>query len=102
MESQSIAESLARTGQFANPFRTPTGPTAHLAPAHPLLLAGLMTLFPNDSSYETAKQVLSSLAASLLYAILPLAALALGLARRAGLIAGWLGIAVFLFLPRNV
>ncbi len=36
-EPQSVAESLVRTGQFANPFHTPTGPTAHLAPFQPVL-----------------------------------------------------------------
>ena len=56
LEPQSVAETLLHTGQFANPFRTPTGPTAHLAPAHPLMLAGLMKLFPDDESYETAKR----------------------------------------------
>ena len=61
-----------------------------------------MKLFPGDQSYETAKQILSRLAASLLYAILPLAALALGMHRRAGVVAGWLGIAVFFTFPKNI
>jgi hypothetical protein len=87
-EPQSVAEALVRTGQFANPFHTPTGPTAHLAPFQPLLLAALIGVFPGDASYETAKQILSSAAASLQYALLPLAAA--------------IAIATFAFLPKNI
>ena len=101
-EPQSVAESLVRTGQFANPFHTPTGPTAHLAPFQPLLLATLITAFPGDASYETAKQILSSAAAAVQYALLPLAAAALGLSRATGITAAALAIATFAFLPRNI
>jgi len=101
-EPQAVAESLVRTGQFADPFHTPTGPTAHLAPFQPLLLATLIAVFPGDASYETAKQILSSIAASLQYALLPLAAMALGLSRAAGITAAALAILTFEFLPRNV
>jgi len=102
-EPQAVAESLVRTGQFANPFRImPTGPTAHLAPFQPLLLASLIAIFPGDANYETAKQILSSAAASLQYALLPLAAVALGLSRATGITAAVLAIMTFEFLPRNV
>jgi hypothetical protein len=101
-EPQSVAESLVRTGQFANPFHTPTGPTAHLAPFQPFLLAALTKVFPGDASYETAKQILSSAAASLQYALLPLAAAALGLSRATGITAATIAIATFAFLPKNV
>ena len=101
-EPQSVAESLIRTGQFANPFRTPTGPTAHLAPFQPALLAAIMTVFPDDASYETAKQILSSAAASLQYALLPLAAAALGLSRATGVTAAALAIGTYAFLPKNI
>ena len=101
-EPQWVAESLVRTGQFANPFHTPTGPTAHLAPFQPLLLAALIKVFPGDASYETAKQILSSAAASLQYALLPLVATALGLGRVTGITAATIAIATFAFLPKNV
>jgi len=101
-EPQAVAESLVRTSQFANPFHTPTGLTAHLAPFQPLLLATLIAVFPGDGNYETAKQILSSAAASLQYALLPLAAVALGLSRATGITAAALAILTFEFLPRNV
>ena len=101
-EPQSVAESIVRTGQFANPFHTPTGPTAHLAPFQPALLAAIMTVFPDDASYETAKQILSSAAASLQYALLPLAAAALGLSRATGVSAAAFAIGTYAFLPNNI
>lgn len=102
LETQAVADSLARTGQFANPFRHETGPTAHLAPAYPLFLSGLELLFPEDEDYETAKQVLSALAASLQYAVLPLLAMAAGLPGSVGVLGALVAIAMFLLLPANV
>ena len=37
-ELDSIAMSLATTGEFANPYVVPTGPTAHLPPIPPAIL----------------------------------------------------------------
>jgi hypothetical protein len=102
LETQAVADSLASSGAFANPFRYETGPTAHLAPVYPLFLSGLERLFPEDGDYETAKQALSALAASLHYALLPLLAVAAGLPRRVGVIGALVAIAMFLLLPANV
>ena len=41
-EDVDVARSLAATGSFADPFGSHTGPTAHVAPLYPLLLAGLL------------------------------------------------------------
>ncbi|MEQ1946881.1 MAG: hypothetical protein ABL995_06820 [Bryobacteraceae bacterium] len=38
-ETVSVAQGLAKTGEFANPYMTPTGPTAHVAPVYPFLMA---------------------------------------------------------------
>ena len=38
-ELDAIAMSLVTEGQFANPYIEPTGPTAHLAPIPPFMLA---------------------------------------------------------------
>jgi len=102
LETQAVADSLVKTGRFANPFRYETGPTAHLAPVYPLFLSGLERLFPPDADYETAKEVLSALAASLQYALLPLLAVATGLPRRVGVLGALVAIAMFLLLPANV
>ena len=64
-ETQAVADSLYKTGQFANPFRYETGPTAHSAPVFPLLLTGQMMVWGDGPAYETAKEVISALAAAL-------------------------------------
>lgn len=99
IESQAVADSLSRTGHFANPFSYETGPTAHVAPVYPLYLAALMRLFPDDRSYKLAKELLSALVASIQYAFLPLLAVGLGFPGRVGLLAGLLAIGTFLWLP---
>src|SRR5690349_19579598 len=40
-EMELISRSIAETGQFANPYKLPTGLTAHHAPVYPFLLAGI-------------------------------------------------------------
>ena len=101
-ETQAVAESLVKSGSFADPFRTPTGPTAHIAPVFPLLLAALIRATPDDAAYELTKEVLSAAAASLHYALLPILALALGMERRTGIVAAGVSLAVFALLPANV
>jgi hypothetical protein len=101
-ETQAVADSLVKTGAFANPFRYETGPTAHLAPAYPMFLAGLMVATGDDAAYETAKEVLSALAASFQYALLPVLGIVAGLERRVGILAGLLSIGMFALLPANV
>lgn len=45
-EVLNVARSLAFTGHFANPYSSmPTGPTAHVAPLYPLLIAPILRLF---------------------------------------------------------
>ena len=44
-EHMAIARSLAAGRGFSNPFAFPTGPTAVLAPLHPLLLAAIIRVF---------------------------------------------------------
>jgi hypothetical protein len=44
-EVQAVAWSLATKGTFADPYALPTGPTAHMPPAFPALLALLYKIF---------------------------------------------------------
>ena len=44
-ETGNIAYALATGKGFSSPFRTETGPTAWLAPAYPLLIAGVFRVF---------------------------------------------------------
>ncbi len=52
-ESVAIAESLVKHGRFADPFAAngSTGPTAHLAPLLPLMLAGWYWLFGKAAAF---------------------------------------------------
>lgn len=90
-EVERIALSLATTGVFGDPYRIPTGPTAHHAPLYPLLLGGLYSLFGTGAGGRLAQVLFNACAASLQYALLPAAAMAGGLSRNVGLLAGLVG-----------
>src|SRR5579863_10170158 len=40
---------LARYGYLGDPFAIPTGPTAHVSPAYPTLIAAVRSLTPSDA-----------------------------------------------------
>jgi hypothetical protein len=44
-ETGRVARSIATGQGFSSPYPEPTGPTAHLAPVYPYLLAGVFKLF---------------------------------------------------------
>jgi hypothetical protein len=44
-ESIAVAKTLASTGEFADPFGSRTGPTAHIAPMYPFVVAATMKAF---------------------------------------------------------
>jgi hypothetical protein len=88
-ESVNVATSLATTGRFANPFGTAaTGPTAHLAPVYPFLLSLLYRLDNGGLAFCVAKRALSTIFASLQYALLPYAARTFRLPGFVGISAG--------------
>ena len=90
-EPVNIARSLYRTGNYADPFREPTGPTAHAPPFYPFLLSLLYRLVGDNQSAEILKRGLSSAVSSLVFALLPLLARPLGMPVMAGLLAGLAG-----------
>ena len=51
-ESGNIAVSLAHGHGFGSPFRIPTGPTAWMTPAYPLLLSGVFRIFGTYTLYS--------------------------------------------------
>jgi len=87
-ETIRIAISLARTGAFADPYKVPTGPTAHAAPFYPALIAPLYAIWGDTREAELARIALNAAAASAEYALLPLVAVALGLGIGPGILAG--------------
>jgi hypothetical protein len=90
-ELERTAFSLATTGVFGNPYAVPTGPTGHVAPGYTLILAAIYRMFGTGASGELIKQIFAAAIASLIYALLPAAAVALSMDRRAGIIAGFFG-----------
>lgn len=71
MEVEKIARRLAETGVFGDPYKIPTGPTAHAAPVYPFLVALIFKLAGYEVAARTAILMVSALAASLQYALLP-------------------------------
>ena len=87
-ELSAIAISLMETGQFANPYMIPTGPTAHLPPVYPFLFSLVYRLFGLTSTAGYISMSIMVISASVLYASLPWIAKKLGIAAQAGVIGG--------------
>ncbi|HEX5431897.1 MAG TPA: hypothetical protein VFW83_08025 [Bryobacteraceae bacterium] len=90
-EMMAVAHSIASNNSFANPFQIPTGPTAHVAPAYAYFLALLLKAAPSGLPFKLITVALGTLASSLTWALLPLAAACMEIDWRAGLCAGLLG-----------
>jgi hypothetical protein len=90
-ELQRAAYSLATTGVLGNPYAIPTGPTAHVAPGYPLILAAIYKLFGAETQGELAKELFASAVCALEWALVPWAAVRFGLPGLTGLLAGLLG-----------
>ncbi len=86
-----IATSVAQTGEFANPYAVPTGPTAHVPPIYPYVLGGIYRLFGLTRTAGYISYLLIGVIASTLYALLPWISGRLGLGREAGFIGGLIG-----------
>jgi hypothetical protein len=86
-ELEQVARSLALHGSFADPYLHPTGPTAHVAPAVPVLLAAVYMVF----GFGLTQRIMAAAVCSIQYALLPRVSVALGLPRLTGAIAGLLG-----------
>ena len=97
-EAVAAGNALAQTGTLADPFHAmPTGPTAHVAPGFPLLVAGIVKIWGPGLQAYRALAVTAVVVQSLFIASLPFLAEALGMSVYAGLIAGCL--ALFAQLP---
>lgn len=90
-EDTAIATSLVERGEFADPYMVPTGPSAHLPPLVPGILALCWSLFGMGLGGGYAVWIFSITAFSALYALLPWLGGELGLGREAGVLAGIVG-----------
>lgn len=87
-ELGAIAISLVQSGEFANPYALPTGPTAHLPPLYPLLVSLIYRGFGLTPAAGFAALLLIAISASVLHALLPWIANQFGMSREAGFLGG--------------
>lgn len=73
-EMENLARTLAESGTLGDPYKLPTGPSAHHAPVYPALLAGIFLLWGYGASAAWAMTLMNLTFASLHYAMLPLLA----------------------------
>lgn len=89
-EMERVAESWATTGQLANPYLSPTGPTAHVAPLYPVLMGSIYRTFGSGANGRFVLTVFSCVLSSLRCALLIPLAIVLKLGLRIGLLAAGL------------
>ena len=103
-ESVALGKSLALHGSFSSPFfPILTGPSAHLAPAYPALVAVVIKLFGTGQNGGFVLRWLTKLALASQLALLPALADYLGLSSMAGALAAvaWLAAQFPLLLWEN-
>jgi hypothetical protein len=87
-EMEATAYALADRGEFADPYVIPTGPTAHLPPIMPGILALIWRLFGLGLVGGYAGWLFRIATYCAMYAMLPWLAGKIGVGRQAGFIAG--------------
>ena len=90
-ELGAIVISYTKTGQLADPYVIPTGPTAHLPPVIPFFLGMIYRYFGLTSTAGYVSRLFVIVNGSLLYALLPWLSEKLGTTRQAGFIGGITG-----------
>ncbi len=90
-ELDSIAMSLLTTGEFANPYVVPTGPTAHLPPIPPAILALMYKVFGITMTAGIAGWLFRMLAQSAIWGLLPWIGVRVGVGWKAGFMGGLAG-----------
>lgn len=92
-EVRRVALSLASTGEFANPYGEPTGPTAHLSPVSPFLASLAYRIWGVTDRAEFARGILCSLCSALACGLTVMVGPAMGLGRATSVVAGLLATA---------
>ncbi len=90
-ELDAIAMSVVESGQFANPYIEPTGPTAHLAPVPPFMLALIYKIFGITMLGGLVGWLVRMIFQSAIWGLLPWIGERLGIGWKAGLTAGLAG-----------
>jgi len=92
-EVTAVAFSLYEKGEFADPYCLPTGPTAHMPPLQPALLAALFRSLGPTLAAGYAAWFLDIACLGLMFGMLPWLGIRLGLGPWAGLLGGLAGAA---------
>lgn len=90
-EVPAVAMALYERGEFADPYALPTGPTAHMPPFHPALLAGIYHLLGPTLAAGYVTWLVLIACHGAMWGMLPWLASRLGLSPGAGLLAGVAG-----------
>ncbi len=97
-EVELAAISLLENGELGNVYHDPTGPTAHVSPLYPFIVAAIFAVFgANTLAAMIVQSLLATATLALTLALLP------ALARRLGLpeVSGWLAAFTLAVLPIN-
>jgi 4-amino-4-deoxy-L-arabinose transferase-like glycosyltransferase len=86
-----VASSLVRTGEFADPYLIPSGPTAHPPPLWPGILALIYSAFGTTATAGYVRGLVAISSYSTLFGLLPWFGRRLGLGTRSGVLAGVVG-----------
>lgn len=90
-EVPAVAMALYERGEFADPYCLPTGPTAHMPPFQPALIATVYHLLGPTLAAGYALWAIAIAFYGCMYGMLPWLGDRLGLGRKAGLIGGLAG-----------
>ncbi len=90
-EIAAVAMSLYERGEFADPYCLPTGPTAHMPPFNPAMMAAVYHLLGPTLAAGYVIRVIGIAFYGVMYGMLPWLAARLGLGVRAGLLGGLAG-----------
>jgi len=90
-EVPAVAMALYERGEFADPYCLPTGPTAHMPPFQPALIAAVYHLLGPTLTAGYVLWVIAIAFYGVMYAMLPWLGVRLGLGARAGLAGGLVG-----------
>jgi hypothetical protein len=88
IEVEAVARSLVAGHGYADPYKIPTGPTAHPLPVQTALQALVYWLFGVTPAAAYARSILGIVSMAAAFAMLPWLAERLGLGRRAGIVGG--------------
>ena len=103
-ESFRLARNIAERGRFANPFiPLDTGPSAHLAPAFPAMLAILIRLFGDGTDGMYAIKLSAAIVLSVFLALFPVFSRALGMGYLNGIVGAaiWIAAKVGMCFPKG-